>query len=80
MHLTSDWVNGPRYLPLVNFLLTISLNIRLCSLMERLFGGTKVCDRCGILAWKPKCRPLYILRYWGVRLAVDSHFCQASGL
>ena len=77
---TSRWVKGLRYLPLVNSLLTISWNIWLCSMIEGLLGGEKVLDSGGILVRTLKRRPSYMLGYQDVKLAMDSHLSQASGL
>ena len=77
---TLVWVKGPRYLPLENSLFTISLKISLCSSMEGLLEGAKVCDRGGMFAEEPKCRPSYMFKYWVVRLAVESHLHHALDL
>ena len=48
------------YLRFVNSLSMISLNIRLCSMIEGLFGGENVHERGGMLALNPNRKPLYI--------------------
>lgn len=76
----SDRVKGPRYLPLANSLLMMSLNVHSCSISEVLLGGEKVQDKGGIFAEKPKRSPSYMLGYYGNKPVAVSQRCQASEL
>lgn len=54
---------GPRYLPLLNSLYSMSWKILWCVQMDGLLGGVNVDVRGGISTENPKCRPLCMFGY-----------------